>query len=66
VRVQGGRIVDVQLRHKEKIEQRATTSVPRQIVERQSLDVDAVTAATVTVQAVVEATYRALTRAGAK
>ena len=66
VRVQGGRIVEVQLSHKEKIEQRATAIVPRQIVERQSLEVDAITGATVTVQAVVEATYRALKRAGAK
>jgi len=66
VRIQGGRIADVRLQHKEKIEQRATETVPKQIVERQSLDVDAVTAATVTVQAIVEATYRALKSAGAK
>ncbi|MFW6161834.1 MAG: FMN-binding protein [Planctomycetota bacterium] len=66
VRVRGGRIAEVRLQHKEKIEQHATETVPRQIVERQSLDVDAVTAATITVQAVVEATYRALRRAGAK
>ena len=66
VRIQAGRIADVRLQHKEKIEQRATETVPKQIVEHQSLDVDAVTAATVTVHAIVEATYRALRRAGAK
>ena len=64
VRIQGGRIADVRLQHKEKIEQHATTTVPKQIVERQSLAVDAVTGATVTVQAIVEATYRALKSAG--
>ena len=66
VTVKGGRITGIGLRHEEKIEQGATKSVPRQIIERQSLDVDAVTGATVTVQAIVEATYRALSRAGAK
>ena len=66
VTVKGGRITDIQLRHEEKIEQGATKSVPKQIIERQSLAVDAVTGATITVQAIVEATSRALSRAGAK
>jgi len=39
---------------------------PRQIIERQALKVDAISGATVTVQAVVEGTYRALQQAGLK
>jgi len=44
----------------------ATTSVPKQIIERQSLTVDAVTGATVTVQAIVQAVYEALRKAETK
>jgi uncharacterized protein with FMN-binding domain len=66
VTVRRGRIVDIQLRHEEKIEQGATTIIPKQIIERQSLEADAITGATVTVQAIVEATYRALRQGGLK
>jgi len=63
VRLQGGRIVDVRLQRQEKIEQGATKIVPKQIIERESLAVDAITGATVTVQAIVEVVYRALENA---
>jgi len=66
VTVRAGRIVDIALKHQEKIDQGATRTVPQQIVARQSLKVDAVTGATITVQAIVDATYRALQRAGAR
>ena len=66
VMIRGGRIIDIRLRHQEKIEQGATKLIPKQIIEKQSLDVDAITGATVTTQAIVEATYRALLRAGLK
>ena len=66
VTVRGGRIVDITLKHEEKIEQGATRIVPQQIIAMQSLSVDAVTGATITVQAIVDATYRALQSAGAK
>jgi len=66
VAVKGGRITDIQLQHKEKIDMGATTSVPKQIIERQSLAVDSVTGATVTVQAIVQAVYEALQKAGTK
>jgi len=66
VTVKGGRITDVRLRHQEKIDQGATNTVPRQIIERQGLQVDAVTGATVTVQAVVDAVYDALRKGGLK
>jgi uncharacterized protein with FMN-binding domain len=64
VTLQGGRITDIRIAHKEKIEQGATQSVPKQIIARQSLQVDAITGATVTTQAIVEAVYRALQKAG--
>lgn len=66
VTVKGGRITDVQIQHQEKIEQGATRIIPEQIIERQGLEVDAITGATVTVQAIVEATYRALQKGGLK
>jgi len=66
VAVKGGKITDIRLQHKEKIDMGATTSVPKQIIERQSLAVDAVTGATVTVQAIVQAVYEALRKAGTK
>jgi len=64
--VQGGRIKDIKVQHQEAIEQSSTQLIPRRIVEQQSLNVDAVTGATVTSQAIVEATYRALQKAGMK
>jgi len=66
VTVKGGRITDIKVEHKERIDQGASKIGPRQIIERQALKVDAISGATVTVQAVVEAAYRALTGAGAK
>ena len=66
VTLRGGRIVDIKVRHKENIEQGATRTIPQQIIEKQSLQVDAVTCATITTQAIVEATYRALQKAGLK
>jgi len=64
VTLQGGRITDIRVAHKEKIDQGASKSVPKQIIEKQSLQVDAITGATVTTQAIIEAVYRALQHAG--
>jgi len=64
VKVVNGRIADVLVTHKEKIELGATRSIPKQIVDRQDLRVDAVTGATVTSQAIVEGTLNALKKAG--
>lgn len=64
--VQGGRVSDVRVAHREHIEQGSTRRVPAQIRERQSLEVDAITAATVTTDAIVEAAYRAARQAGLK
>lgn len=64
VRVKAGRMQDIKLHHKENIEQGATKIIPQRIVEKQSLHVDGVTGATITTQAIIEATYRALQKAG--
>ena len=66
VTVRNGRVTDIVVRHKEKIHQNATQIIPRRIVAAQSLKVDAVTGATVTSQAIVDATLRALKKATRK
>ncbi len=66
VTVRGGRITDVAVKHTEKIHQNAVTIIPRRIVDSQSLKVDAVTAATVTSQAIVNATLQGLRKAARK
>jgi uncharacterized protein with FMN-binding domain len=66
VRIADGKIADVQLEHEEKIDQNACVLVPRQIVERQTLQVDAISGATVTQEAIVNGVYRCLKKAGLK
>lgn len=66
VTVKDGKIADIKLQHEEKIDMGATDAVPKQIIARQSLEVDAITGATVTVQAIVQAVYEALQKAGMK
>lgn len=63
VTVKDGKIADIKLRHKEKIEQNATVIIPQRIIEKQSLNVDGITGATVTCQAIVEGTFAALKKA---
>jgi uncharacterized protein with FMN-binding domain len=62
--VKDGRIADIRVNHDEKIDLNATSIVPRAIIAKQSLKVDAVTGATVTSQAVVDGAYQALKQAG--
>lgn len=59
-----GRIADIQIRHEEKIDQNACVTVPKQIIERQSLQVDAISGATVTKDAIIDGVFRALKKAG--
>jgi uncharacterized protein with FMN-binding domain len=66
VEIGGGRINRVSLKHQEKIELNATRIVPERIVAKQSLQVDGVTGATVTSQAIIEGTFKALRQAGLK
>lgn len=63
-KVKNGHLADVRVEHNEKIELGATRSVPRRILEKQDLGIDAVTGATVTSQAIVEGVLNALKRAG--
>jgi uncharacterized protein with FMN-binding domain len=62
VTVQGGRLLDVQVvRHEEKQYYAAMTETPRKIIEKQGLTgVDATTSATITSEAIINATAKAL------
>ena len=64
--VDQGRIADIKVRHKEKIDQNACVLVPRWIVQQQSLQVDGISGATVSQDAIVNGTYRCLKKAGLK
>ena len=64
--IRQGKVADLRVSHREHIEQGASKRVPAEILARQSLEVDAVTAATITRDAIVEATYRAALKAGLK
>lgn len=64
--VKQGRVAKLTVNHKEHIEQYATTRIPEAIQATQSLQVDAITGATITCQAIVDATYQAARQAGMK
>lgn len=64
VTIRSGKISDVTVKHEEKIELNATRIIPQRIVEKQSLQVDGVTGATVTSQAIVDGALQALKQAG--
>ena len=64
VKIAGGRITNVAVQHQEKIDQNACKIVPQTIVETQSLQVDAISGATVTQDAIIGGTLRALRQAG--
>jgi fumarate reductase flavoprotein subunit len=66
VTVRARKIADIDVRHKEDIEQGATKIVPERIIAARSLVVDGVTGATATSDAIVAATYEALKAAGLK
>jgi uncharacterized protein with FMN-binding domain len=64
VTIRAGKISDVSVAHEEQIDLNATKIVPQRIVEKQSVQVDGVTGATVTSQAIVEGAFQALKQAG--
>ena len=66
VNVSSGRITSINVQHQEKIEQNACKLIPQRIVAKQSLQVDGVSGATVTKDAIVAGTLRALKKAGLK
>ena len=64
VHVASGKITKIDVQHQEKIDQNACKVIPRRIVEKQSLNVDGISGATVTKDAIVAGTLRALRKAG--
>lgn len=62
--IEAGRIANIDIEHSEKIDQGATTILPERIIAEQSLQVDAITGATVTCDAIIDAVFRALKQAG--
>ena len=64
VTIRAGKIANVTVKHEEKIDLNATTIIPQRIVGKQSLQVDGVTGATVTSQAIVDGAFQALKTAG--
>lgn len=66
VKIDGGRIADIKTQHQEKIDQNACVIIPKRIIDKQSLQVDGVSGATVSKDALVAGTLRALQQAGLK
>lgn len=64
VQVRQGRISNIRVQHQEKIDQNACVIVPKAIVDTQSLQVDAISGATLTQDAITVGTLRALKQAG--
>ncbi len=65
VQVKGGRMVNVRVtKHEEKIDQNACILIPQRMSDAQSLQVDGVSGATVTRDAIVSGTLNALKKAG--
>ena len=64
VHVAAGKISKIDVQHQEKIDQNACKLIPQRIVEKQSLNVDGISGATVTKDAIVAGTLRALRKAG--
>lgn len=64
VTVRDHKIVDISVKHEEKIEQGATKIIPQRIIAAQSLKVDGITGATVTVDAILDGALKALRKAG--
>jgi uncharacterized protein with FMN-binding domain len=66
VTIKSGKIADIQVKHEEKIDLGATVIIPERIIAKQSLKVDGISGATVTYDALVDAAFQALKKAGLK
>lgn len=66
VTIKSGKIADIQVKHEEKIDLGATVVIPERIIAKQSLKVDGISGATVTYDALVDAAFQALKKAGLK
>ncbi len=62
--IREGKIADIRLKHEEKIDQNACVLIPQRIIDAQSLQVDGVSGATVTKEAIVDGVYQCLKKAG--
>jgi uncharacterized protein with FMN-binding domain len=62
--VRDGRMADIQVKHEEKIDQGACVIIPQRIIEKQSLQVDGISSATVTTSAILDGTLQCLRKAG--
>ena len=62
--VREGRMTDIQVKHAEKIDQGACVAIPQRIIDKQSLQVDGITGATVTTSAIIDGTLQCLRKAG--
>ena len=62
--IREGKIADIQLKHEEKIDQNACVLIPQRMIAAQSLQVDGISGATVTKDAIVHGVYRSLRKAG--
>lgn len=62
--VREGRIAEIQVKHEEKIDQGACLVIPQRIIEKQSLQVDGISGATVTTSAIIDGTLQCLRKAG--
>lgn len=64
VTIEGGKIAAIRLKHEEKIDQNACAIIPERIKAAQSLEVDGISGATVTKEAIVNGVFRCLKQAG--
>jgi len=62
--VREGKIADIRLKHEEKIDQNACVLIPQRIIGAQSLQVDGISGATVTKDAIAYGVYECLKKAG--
>jgi len=62
--VRQGKLADIRLKHEEKIDQNSCVLIPQRIIAAQSLQVDGVSGATVTKEAIVDGVYQCLKKAG--
>ena len=62
--IREGKIADIRLKHEEKIDQNACVLIPQRMIAAQSLQVDGISGATVTKDAIVHGVYRSLRKAG--
>ncbi|PHS03045.1 MAG: hypothetical protein COA78_19150 [Blastopirellula sp.] len=64
--IANGKVAKLDTRHQEKIDQNACKLIPQRIIEAQSLQVDGVSGATVSKDAIIGGTLQALKKAGLK